>query len=312
MNRNEDQGQKRMRGPRVLAVVSLTLASLSFSCASFGKSGGFLPAQAAGVVQSDLITEASGIVAGRRSPGVLWVHNDSGDAPRIYALDEKANLLGICNIKGAQARDWEDIALGPGPDPNRPYLYIGDIGDNNAKYPEVVVYRVPEPKVDAGKPFGQMTIGPADALRFIYPDGPRDAETLLVDPLTRDLYIISKRDLIPKVYRAAYPQSTTQRTTLERVAVLPFGSFPTGGDVSPDGLRVLVRGYFHVALWHRPAGQPLWQAFSSQPTALPVANEPQGEGICFDRQGRGYYTISEGRHPTLYYFAPAEPNNPKQ
>jgi hypothetical protein len=261
------------------------------------------------VVQSDLITEASGIVASQRSPGVLWVHNDSGDAPRIYALDEKANLLGICNIKGAQARDWEDIALGPGPEPNRPYLYIGDIGDNNAKYPEVVVYRVPEPKVDAVKPFGSITIGPADALRFVYPDGPRDAETLLVDPLTRDLYIISKRDLVPRVYRAAYPQSTTQRTTLEKVAVLPFGSFPTGGDVSPDGLRVLVRGYFHVALWHRPAGEPLWRAFASQPIALPVANEPQGEGVCFDRQGRGYYTISEGRHPTLYYFAPAEANN---
>ncbi len=49
----------------------------------------------------------------------------------------------------------------------------------------------------------------------------------------------------------------------------------------------------------------------AHPIALPVANEPQGEGICFDRQGKGYYTISEGRHPTLYYFAPAEPNNPK-
>ena len=114
------------------------------------------------------------------SAGLLRVHNDSGDAPRIYAIDEKANLLGICNIKGWQARDWEDIALGPGPDPNLPYLYVGDIGDNSAKYPEVVVYRVPEPKVDPGKPFGQMTIGPADALRFVYPDGPRDAETLLI------------------------------------------------------------------------------------------------------------------------------------
>ena len=101
--RNEDQGERRMRRPRVFAAVLLSLALLGFSCASFGKSEDFLPARAAGAVQSDLITEASGIVAGRRSPGVLWVHNDSGDAPRIYAIDEKANLLGICNIKRAQS-----------------------------------------------------------------------------------------------------------------------------------------------------------------------------------------------------------------
>jgi hypothetical protein len=290
----------------------LSLASLSFSCALFARSEAFLPGRSMGVVQDNSLGDLSGIVASHRTLGVLWVHNDLPNETKVYAINEKAQLLGTCNLKGAQAYNWEDIALGPGPEPNQPYLYLGDIGDNSAKRPEIVVYRVLEPKVDAVTPFGQMTIGPADALRFIYPDGPRDAETLIVDPLTRDLYIISKRDLIPKVYRAAYPQSTTQRTKLEQVAVLPFASFPTGGDVSPDGRRVLVRGYFHVALWNRPAGEPLWHAFSSKPAALPVANEPQGEGICFDSQGKGYFTISEGLHPTLYYFAPAEPNAPRQ
>ncbi len=314
-----------MRGPRVCAVVLLSSVLLSSSCASFARSDAFASARTMGKIESDSLRELSGIAASRRNPGVLYVHNDSGDAPQIYAINEKAQLLGACHIQGATERDWEDIAVGPGPDPNRSYVYIGDIGDNAAKRPEIIVYRVPEPKVDAATPFGQMTTGAAEALRLVYPDKPRDAETLLVDPLTRDLYIISKREFAPRVYRAAYPQSTTQQIKLEQVAVLPLGTFPTGGDVSPDGRRVIVRGMFNAALWERPAGEgspdsksrvgnpvPLWQAFSGPPKAIPVAAEPQGEAICFDNKGAGYFTISEGRHPSLYYFAPAESNTPRQ
>ena len=324
MNANENR-EGWTRGPRLCSAALLSLVSLSSSCASLAKSDAFLSGRPMGKIESDALRELSGIAASRRNPGVLYVHNDSGDAPRIYAINEKAQLLGACHIQSATERDWEDIAVGPGPDPNRSYVYIGDIGDNAAKRPEIVVYRVPEPKVDAVTPFGRMTIGPSDTLRLVYPDKPRDAETLLVDPLTRDIYIISKRELAPKVYRAAYPQSTTQQIRLEQVAVLPLGSFPTGGDVSPDGRRVIVRGMFHAAIWERPVGEssahpksrvgdpvPLWQAFAGQPKAIPVAQEPQGEAICFDSKGAGYFTISEGRHPSLYYFAPAEPNSPGQ
>jgi hypothetical protein len=300
-----------MRNPKTLISVILFLAMLSFSCASYARSEEFLAGRQAGVVTNDLMREISGIAASRRNPGVLYVHNDSGDAARVYAIDAGARFLGACNLGGVKQVDWEDIAVGPGPDPNQQYLYLGDIGDNAAKRPEILVYRVPEPKIDSATPFGQMPLGPADTIRLTYPDGPRDAETLLVDPLTRDLYVISKRDLSPRVYRCAYPQSTTQRTKLEPVAVLPFGSFSTGGDVSPDGRRVIVRGMFNIALWNRPPGEPLWRAFSNTPAALPVANEPQGEAICFDSTGRGYFTISEGRRPALHYFGPADPNAPR-
>ncbi len=308
-------------GPCRVAALLLSLAPLSFSCASFAKSEAFLAGRPVGKVQDESLRELSGIATSRRNPGVLYVHNDSGDGPRVYALNEKAHLLGVLTIQGAQNRDWEDIAIGPGPDPSVSYVYIGDIGDNGSKRSEIIVYRVAEPKVDAAAPFGQMTIGPAEAIRLTYPDGPRDAETLLVDPLTRDLYIISKRDLVPRVYRAAYPQAAhapvrsramPPPTKLERVAQLPLGTFPTGGSVSPDGRRVIIRGMFHAVLWERPAGEPLWHAFSDKPRAIPVASEPQGEAICFDSKGQGYFTISEGKHPYLYYFGPAEPNSPRQ
>ena len=280
---------------------------LSSSCALAAQSNEFARGREAGVIQSDLIREASGIVASRQSPGVLWVHNDSGDEPRVFAINDKGEFLGTCHIKDATARDWEDIAVGPGPDPDQQCLYIGEIGDNNATYPHVTVYRVPEPKIDPASPFKPMQIGPADAIRLTYPGGPRDAETLLVDPLTRDIYIVSKRDLFSKVYRAAYPQSTTKTTRMERVASLPWG-FAVAGDVSPDGSRVIIRSVFGASMWNRPAGKPLWRAFSGKQIRLATINERQGEGICFDAQGTGYFTIGEKEHPPLHYFGPAERN----
>lgn len=280
---------------------------LSSSCALATQSNEFARGREAGVIQNDLIREASGIVASRQSPGVLWVHNDSGDEPRIFAINDKGESLGVCAIQGATARDWEDIATGPGPDPNQQCLYIGEIGDNLANYPQVTVYRVTEPRIDPASPFEPMQIGPADAIRLTYPGGPRDAETLLVDPLTRDIYIVSKRDLFSKVYRAAYPQSTTETTRMERVASLPWG-FAVAGDVSPDGSRVIIRSVFGASMWNRPAGEPLWRAFSGKQIRLATINEQQGEGICFDAQGTGYFTIGEKMHPPLHYFGPAERN----
>jgi len=299
--------------PPLTATIGALLLLCS-SCVLSGTSREFGPGRRVGIVQSELIREASGLVASRQSPGVLWVHNDSGDSARVFAIDTQGKFLGTCHLRGAVARDWEDIAIGPGPDPNRQYLYIGDIGDNRAKYPDITVYRVPEPAVNPSSSFGEMTIGPPDAIRLTYPDGPRDAETLLVDPLTRDLFVISKREFFSKVYRAPWPQSTTQPTRMERVATLPWG-FAVAGDVSPDGRRVIVRGMFNASLWVRPAGQPLWHAFSGDPLRLPLMDEPQGEGICFDAKGAGYYTIGEtaglAPAPPLHYFGPAEPNTPQ-
>src|ERR1700742_2093879 len=83
-------------------------------------------------VKNPAVTESSGLVASRTTPGAYWTHNDSGDGPFIYAFDTRGDSFGTFRVSGAEARDWEDIAAGPGPQPNRSYLYIGDIGDNNA------------------------------------------------------------------------------------------------------------------------------------------------------------------------------------
>lgn len=296
-----------MAAPRSMpGALLLTVVIAVSSCAAFADQAPFLEGRQVGQIESPRLAEISGLVAGRRTPGVLWVHNDSGDRPCVYAVSLRGDLLGIYRVIGAQARDWEDIALGPGPEPNVPYLYIGDIGDNSGRHPWIAVYRVREPAVDAHTRGLEGDTEPAEAIRMVYPDGPRDAETLLVDPLTRDVYVISKRDLVSRVYRAPYPQPASQQITLERVCLLPIG-LATAGDVSADGRQVVVRGMAQAMLWHRDPDQTLWKAFQGKGWTLPLVSERQGEAIGLDPQGQGYYTLSEGKTPAITYYARTGP-----
>lgn len=287
---------------RVICVVIALLTIGSFCRAAGVDAPEFQLGKQVGTVQTKEIKEASGIVASRMNRGVLWVHNDSGNSAKVYALNTEGRLLGAYRLKGIRCRDWEDIAIGPGPDPQRSYLYIGEIGDNDARYPSITIYRVPEPAVDPNRAASETQIGPAEAIELTYPDGPKDAETLLVDPLSGDIYVITKRELLSRVYRAAHPQSTAGPTVMKLVATLPWG-FAVGGDVSPDGQWVIVRGPFSASLWRRPEGQELWRAFAAEGLKLQLMRERQGEGICFDGDGRGYFTIGEQTRPPIYYFA---------
>jgi hypothetical protein len=267
----------------------------------------------AGTVRHDPIQEASGLVASRKNAGVLWTHNDSGDAPRLYALTTDGAHLGVYTIDGAEARDWEDLALGPGPEPGRDYLYIGDIGDNEARHDLKYVYRVPEPVVDAAHAPVDTTLAGAAVIMLRYPAGPADAETLLLDPLTRDLYVITKRSTDVKVYRAAYPPSTTDIIEMDSVTTIsldpvlgasPDGQGAVAGDIAPSGFEVLLKTYTKVYYWSRPSGTaPL---FADPPRRLPYVPEPQGEAIAWAADGSGYYTVSEEARsiPATLYFYP--------
>jgi hypothetical protein len=280
--------------------IVLIVLVLSAGCRSVsGDCPKFLAGHEVGKVQSSLIGGASGLAASRKNPGVLWIHNDYGPGC-VYAMTAEGKHLGVYNLEGAKNRNWEDIAIGPGPEPNVDYIYAGDIGDNNAKRKSVAVYRFVEPTVEANQAPAKVTLTNVETIELVYPDGPRDAETLLLDPLTKDIYIISK-ERTSKVYRAAYPQATTGKTTLEQVAKLHWG-MATGGDISPDGNEIIVRGYFAASLFLRPKDGPMWKAFENSECSIPIILEQQGEAICFDANGTGYYTTSEHRHQPIYYF----------
>lgn len=285
------------------SVISAVMFFILFS--SIGTAAGDCPqfsaGTAVGTLQSASINEASGIAASRKNANVLWTHNDSGDSARVYAMGRDGKHLGIYNLSGASARDYEDIAVGPGPIEGQDYLYVGDIGDNSSVYSSVTVYRVAEPVVDSNQSPVNPTLTGVDFIRLQYPDGPRDAETLMVDPITKDIYIISKRTSYSRVYRAAYPQSTTSITTMEYKCQLPWG-WAVGGDISSEGNIIIVKGYYNASVWYRGKGTNLWDAFAGQRCDIPLRTEPQGEAICFDANGCNYYTVSEGSYQPIYYF----------
>ncbi|MEX0612394.1 MAG: hypothetical protein WD229_09755 [Pirellulales bacterium] len=213
--------------------------------------------------------------------------------------------LGTYTVSGASNVDWEDIAVGPGPVAGTQYLFIGDIGDNGASRANIAVYRVPEPLVRDTQSPSSTTVSGAVKFTFAYPDGPRDAESLFVDPLSKDIYIISKRESPKHLYRAAYPQSSSGTTTLELMTTFHTDStWLTAADISPDGNEIIVRstGTTSGRIYLRPPAGSITNAFNSIPTTIPLYSEPQGEAIGFDPNGWGYYTISEGGNQPIYYF----------
>src|SRR5213078_2683797 len=128
---------------------------------------------------------------------------------------------------------------------------------------------------------------------------------MFVDPLTRDIYIVTKFDAPKRVYRAAYPQSSSGTTTLELVTTFPTtSSWLTAADISPDGEQIIVRSTSTTSgrMYIRPPGGSIADAFASAPISIPLLSETQGEAIGFDAQGWGYYTTSEGASAPIHYF----------
>lgn len=258
------------------------------------------------LARTDLL-EISGVAASRINAGILYIHNDSGNSAQVYLTDATGADKGTLTLTTVGNRDWEDIAVGPGPVAGTSYIYVADIGDNDAKYSSVFIYRFPEPNL-TGKTMPFVTnITAVDVIELKYPDGPRNAETLMVDPLTKDMYIASKESNISKVYVARYPQSTTATTTLSPVVQLYFNK-ATSGDISPDGTEILLRSNQSIWYWKLSAGTSISAGLITPPQIAPYANnEPQGEGVGFAADGSGYYTDTEikgypGKPATISFY----------
>ena len=246
------------------------------------------------LAKKDLL-EISGVAASRINPGILYIHNDSGNANQVYLTDGTGADKGTLTIAPVGNRDWEDIAVGTGPIAGVSYIYIGDIGDNDSKYGSVFVYRFPEPDLTGKTLPSIITVPAVDIIELKYPDGPRNAETLMVDPITKDIYIVSKESNLSKVYVARYPQNITSVTTLTPVVQLFFNK-ATGGDISPDGKEILLRANQLIWYWKLPAGTSISAGLVTKPQIAPYFNnEPQGEGVGFAADGTGYYTDTEVR-----------------
>jgi hypothetical protein len=240
-------------------------------------------------LKNDTIEEVSGLAASINNKGFLWTHNDSGNDASIFLIDENLNIKLTCKLVGAENRDWEDITIGPGPDSSKTYIYVGDIGDNLARYDTKIIYRFEEPVMKVGENEKEVTA--FDRIIFQLPDERKDTETLMLDPNTRDLYVISKREKPVAVYQLRYPQETDTTLTAKKVADINKGEI-VAGTFSHHGDEILLKNIKNVFYW-KTDGKELEEVFKTKPHILPYEKEPQGEAITFALDDSGYYTISE-------------------
>ena len=277
--------------------VKYTLKDVQVDTTNFAKP------ESVAIFDDSSLDEASGMAHSERNPGYLWTQTDSGNSNEIFLVSRDGKIAAQFTIEGATNRDWEDIAVGPGPVAGQSYIYLADIGDNRLHYPKKIIYRFPEPLLQGtARPYSGHVIG-ADRLVFQLPDGPKNAEAILIDPKSRDLFILSKEEQCV-VYRAAYPQSVSKTTIMERVLAIPF-RIVTSADLSADGRELLVRTYTHAFYYSRREGESVIDALKRTPLLEPLAQEPQGEAICWAADKSGYYTVSEEVNwwtPQIVYF----------
>ncbi|MFB7463985.1 WD40 repeat domain-containing protein [Streptomyces sp. NPDC056224] len=226
--------------PVLSASAALALALLPTAALAAGGSGA-----SSFTISDPRIKESSGLAASRIHPGVYWTHNDSDDGPYVYAVDSatgrtvaRVTLTGI-----GRPRDVEAISLGPDGQ-----LYVGDIGDNrDGTWDHVWIYRFPEPKE-----LGDTTVKAAQ-FTVRYADGPRNAEALMVHPVTGRVYIASKNESKGGLYEGPEQLSASGTNVFRRVADVPW---VTDGAFSPDGSRLALRGYFTARAYPWKDGRP--------------------------------------------------------
>lgn len=290
-----------------LLSLALTLFVLTTACSQKkvkldNPSTEFLPGKRLAELKNKDLSEVSGIAASISNPGFLWVHNDSGNGTEIFLINDHLKVLLTCKLKGIDNRDWEDITVGPGPDSTKHYLYVGDIGDNDAKYQYKYIYRFEEPVLTTG--VKQLDITDMDMITFQLPDKRKDTESLLINPATKDLYIVSKREEPVYLYELKYPYSTQDTLTATEVMSLPFTQI-VSGDFSMDGKEILMKNYEHVYWWSNPSGKPVVEVLKEKPKEIPYEIEPQGEAITWSLDNSGFYTLSEknqGKDSYLYFY----------
>ena len=231
------------------------------------------------------IGESSGLVLSRRHPHVVWTANDSGDSARVFAVDTRTGTTVGVHRFGADVQDVEALAMTPDG-----RLLVGDVGDNGSRRTSVRVYWFEEPEL------GQ-TSGPAASWELRYPDGPHDAESLAVNPLTGRVYVVTK-GLTGGVYALPANPSRTGVNRLTRVGAAP--SVATDAVYLADGSALAVRTYLALVL--------LDARDFSRVGSTPLPPQPQGETISLAPDGHGLLVGSEGVHTLVQEVAiPALP-----
>ncbi|MFJ4339508.1 WD40 repeat domain-containing protein [Streptomyces sp. NPDC088915] len=238
-------------------------------------------------IRDTRITESSGLAASRAHPGIYWTHNDQ-DAPLIYGVDSRTGeTVATLTMEGiGTPRDMEAISVGPDGD-----VYVGDVGDNlDGSWDHVWIYRFPEPKVLKDQKVA------AEQYVVKYADGPRNAEALMVHPKTGRVYIASKNEDGGGLYAGPERLSASGTNVFRRVDEVPW---VTDGAFSPDGGRLVLRGYFAAQEYAWKDGR-----LGDEGTSVGVPFQGQAESVTYTADGSALMFGSEGKNSRVLRVDP--------
>lgn len=260
-----------------------------------------------GLVTDPRIDEISGLAASRRRDGLFWAHNDSGNPNSIFALTPAGAVVAEFAVAGVRNIDWEDIASFELD--GRPWLLIADIGDNGGLRPTIHLVLIPEPDLSTDR---GGTVAPEWVLTARWPDGPRDAESVAVDPKSRTIYLLAKRRVPAQLFALPLepPASPDEVRTARQIGIVPgipqpsqeeiaaspvIGRWlgqPTGMDRRADGSFVVIT-YRDAYLFRARPGDDAAATLGRMPVRLGLPPLPQAEAVAFSRDGRSVYAATE-------------------
>lgn len=266
--------------------------------------------QIAALLRDARLGEISGMALSTRTPQRLWLHNDSGTRPELFALDTGGRLQARLVLSGGKPVDWEDMAAFELD--GKSYLLLADTGDNGAvrKRSELVI--VEEPDFDDGGGEKSLTGTPAWRIGFRYADAPHDVEAVAVDATSETVLLLTKRTSPPQIWSlplrpgnridlVAQPMGTLAVPQEPALAVdfqrrLQPGR-PTGFTISRDGRSAAVLTYASVWLYRRSDGERWTQALGRTPQVFPFGLLAQAEAVAIDATGARVFVSGE-RWPT--------------
>jgi hypothetical protein len=244
-------------------------------------------------VKFPALNEISGIVRSSKNEDWFWVHNDSGDSARIFAINAmgtvvspKVNPYAGIKVEGAKNIDWEDIAVGGG------NVYVSDLGNNDNKRKDLGVYVFPEPDATDA-----TSVSKARFLPVIYPDQASfppilrhfDCEAIFV--FKGKLHVLTKHRLpggfLPDIGTNVYRMDTSFTDKPNRLKKLDGKSnlkgWVTAADVSPDGRWLVVLTHMPVAsVWIFDTKDVGDKLLSKPVRWVEIKKAKQCEAICFD------------------------------
>ena len=270
-----------------------------------------------GNLENSEISEASGIAVSRLNEDVLWIVNDGGHKPNIFAVGMDGTNIGDFRLHNAQNVDWEDLSFfrfG-----NTSFLLIADVGDNQARRKEYQLYIVPEPEISGGHARIRSVLDWEHRIRFVYEDGPQDCESVAVDAQNRTILMLSKRRVPPVLYslplmpankeklhiahRITEIKNIPQPTRQDLLEDPKFGRFrsqPTSMDIASDGSAAAILTYKDAYLYRRRPHETWPAVFDRSPQLIVMPGLRQLESLCFGPNAKSIYVTSEQLPAPLY------------